>query len=82
MCHIDHKKRAACVRDLTELLKINGSRISGSSRDDHLRLAFHRDLHHLVIINESFVIDTIRNDMEISSGEVDRTSVCQMSAVV
>ena len=82
MCHIYHQICTAFVCDLTETWKINGSRISTCTGNDHFRFALHRDLFYFVIINESFVVNSIRYDVEISTGKVDRASVCQMSAVI
>ena len=72
MCHIDHKKRAACVRDLTELLKVDRARVGTGTGNDHLRLALEGNLHHLVVIDESLVVHTVRYDMKIGSGKIDR----------
>ena len=82
MRHIDHEHCTTCVCDLTESLEINGSRISGCPCNDHFWFTFHCKLFHFIIINESLVIDTIWYYMKITSGKIDRRTMCQMSTMV
>ena len=70
MCHINHQVSTAFICDLTEPLKINDSGISAGSCHDQLRLILHRQLLDLIIIDIALIIDTIRYNVEIFSGEV------------
>ena len=65
VCHIYHKDCANLICDLTEALEINRSRICRCTSYDHLWLAFLCDAEHLIIIDKSFVVDTVRYDVEI-----------------
>jgi len=80
--HIYHKYCANFVRYFTEFLEINGSGISTCTCDNHFGLALQCDFTKLVVIDESVIIYTVRYDVEIFTGNVNRASVCQMSAVV
>ena len=79
--HIHHQNGSHFV-DFPEFLKINGSRISGSSCDNHSGPAFQRSFPEPVIINEAFVIYAVRHDFEILAGDVYRASVGQMTTMV
>ena len=82
MGHIHHQHCANLIRNLTELLKINGAGIRGSACDDHLRLRLQRDLTQLIIIDETIIIHAIGHNMKILPGHIHRTPVCQMPTVI
>ncbi len=82
MRHIHHQNRADLISHLAELLKINRARISRRARNNHLRLIGKRKLPHLIIIQKTVVIDTIRNNVKIFARHINRTSVRQVPAVV
>ena len=69
--HVNHEHSTAGVRDLTEFLKVDRARVGTGTGNDHLRLALKGNLHHLVVIDESLVIYTVRYDMKIGSGKID-----------
>ena len=79
--HIYHQVSAYHIRDLTEALEIDLARICACTRDDELGIALLRDALHLVVIDETVVIDTVRNDVKVRSGEVHRAAVRQVPAV-
>ena len=80
--HIHHQHCTDLIGNLSEFLEINRSGICGGSCNNHLRLCFQCDLTKLIIIDKSVVIDTVGNNLEILAGNIYRTSVCQMSAVI
>lgn len=81
MRHIHHQVSAYLIGNLPEALEINCSRIGAGSGDNQLRLALLCNAKNFVIVQEAFVIDTVRNDVEIGSGEICGASVGQMSAI-
>ena len=70
--HVNHEHGTAGVRDLTEFLKVDRARVGTGTCNNHLRLALEGNLHHLVVIDESLVVHTVRYDMKIGSGKIDR----------
>ena len=82
VCHIYKKDCANFVSDLPKFLEIDRSCICGGTCDDHLRLALLCDRHNIIIVDHTVIIHAVRYNIEIGSGKIDRTSVCQMSAVV
>ena len=82
MSHIHHQHCPAGVSDLTEFLEIDGSRIGAGPCDDHLWLALHGDLHHVVVVDEALIVYPVGHNVKISSGKVYGASMGQMSAVI
>ena len=80
--HVDPEDGAALVDDLTEAFEVDDARVRGGTGDDHLRLLFHGDSLEFVIVDVTFIIDTIRDDVEEETGEVDGRTVSQVSAGV
>ena len=81
MSHIYHEVSANLICNLAETLEINRSRISTCTCNDQLRLCLHCDLFELVIVDKSVVIYSVRNNVEIQTGEVDWASVSQMTTI-
>ena len=72
MRHIDHQVRADLIGNLAEALEVDCAGICGRAADDHLGLAFLRDLKHLIIIDTmGFGIDAVADDVEILAADVD-----------
>ncbi len=72
MRDIHHQHRADLIGNLPELLEINGSGIGGRARHNHFRSALQCNLSHIIVIEESVVIDAIRHTLEILAGHIDR----------
>ena len=79
--HIDHQIGAARIGDFTEFREIDGTGIGAGTRDDKLRLKFHRFLHNGVIIDKAVFSDAVGTDIVIFAGDIDRGAVGQMTAV-
>ena len=82
MRNIHHEHRAHLIGNLSEFLKINGSRISGCTGNYHLRLALQCNLSHIIVIEESFVIDAIRHAVKVLARHINRRPMGQMSAMI
>ena len=82
MSHINHQKSTNFIGDLAETLEVDLSGICTCTGYDQLWLAFLCDALYLIIVDEAFVVDTVRNTVEVFTGKVNRASVCQMSAVI
>ena len=80
--HIDEQVSADLVRDLCELRKVDGTRISGSAGDDHLRLLLLGHFADSVVVDIAVVVHAVGNDMVQQTGLVDRGAVGQVAAVV
>ena len=63
MRHIDEQVCADLVCDLSELFKINGTRISGGAGDDHLRLLLLRQVADCVIVDVAVVVYAVGNNV-------------------
>ena len=80
--HVDHEVSADGIGDLAELGKIDRAGIGGGAGKDHLGLALLRDAVDLVIIEHlRLVVEGVGNLMEVLTGNVDRASVGEMTAV-
>ena len=82
MRHIDEQVCADLVCDLSELFKINGTRISGGAGNDHLRLLLLRHVADCVIVDVAVVVYAVGNNVVEQTGLVDRRAVGQVAAVV
>ncbi len=82
MSDISHEDCAASVGSFPELLKVDRSSVSGSACDDQLRLCLYRDPLELVIVDEAVLIHAVRNDIEVSAGDVGSAAVCEMAALI
>ena len=65
MRHVHHKNGSDFVCNLTELLKVNGSCISACPCNDQFWAALLCYAEHLIIVEESLVIDTVRHAVVI-----------------
>ena len=65
--HVHHKDRSYRVCNLTESLEVNHTRICGGTCDDKLWLAFRGNPCNFVIVDESVLFYTIRNDVEVGT---------------
>ena len=72
VCNICHQICSYLISNLTEFLEINRSGISACSRNNHLRLLSQCDLPHIIIIDKAFIIDSIRYDVKIFTGNIHR----------
>ena len=82
MSHIYHQISPHLVCNLTEFLKIYHSGVGACSRNDQLRPALFRDPSNFLVIDHAFLIDTIRCDLKIFSGHIDRRSMRQVTAMI
>ena len=79
--HVDHEQRADFIRDLLECLEIDGSRIRGSAGYDQLRLMLLRLFADIVVVDALVLAQSIGYEVVGFTGDVDRGSVGQVSAV-
>ena len=80
--HINHKYGADFVGNIRKDLEINRSGVSGRTGDQQLGLILLRHIPNLVIIDQAgLVIDIIRNNIIVLTGNISRTAVRQMAAV-
>ena len=80
--HIDKQVRANLVRDLSELGKVDRTRISGRARNNHLGLLLLGEITQRIIIDIAVIIHAVRDDIIQQAGLVDRRAVRQMAAVI
>ena len=82
MCHINHQICPYFICNLTEFLKINDPCISTCTCHDQLRSAFSGNTGNFFIIDHTVIIYSIIYRLEVGSGHICSTSMCQMSAVI
>ena len=80
--HVDPEDGTALVGDLTEALEVDDARVRGGTGDDHPRLLFHSDSLEFIVVDVTFVVDAVRDDVEEETGEVDGRTVGQVTAGV
>ena len=81
MRHVHHEHRAAFVRDLPELGKIDHTRICAGPGHDQLRALLQRDLPHRLIIDAlALGIYAIIDELIQQAAEVQRMPMRQMAA--
>ena len=79
---IDPHNGSHCIADLPDPLEVDKARISGRARADHLRLMFVGEALQFVIVDPLiFLADTIGDDVEPLSGEVDLRTMGQVSTL-
>ena len=81
VCHVNHQICSNRLCNFCQLREINDSWICTCTCNNHLRLVFLCQSSYLVIINGFIIAQTIGNEVEILTGNIDRRTVCQMSAV-
>ena len=81
MRHIHHQVCTHLIGDLPEFFKINHAGISAGSCHDQLRAALSGDSANLFIVDEAIVVDSIRMNLKIFSGQIGGASMGQMPAV-
>ena len=83
MCHIDHQVSADLISNLSELGKIDGTRISRRTGNNQFGFMLLCQLHQVVIVNSAGLrIDAIRDDIEILTRDIDLGTMGQMSAFI
>ncbi len=79
--HIDEQVSADAVSDFTHFRPVNDTGVSGETTDDHLRFVFLSLLRHVVVVNFTGLINTVRDDVVQFAGEVNRGAVSQVAAL-
>ena len=82
MSDICHQISTHFISDFTEFLEIDGSGISGSTAYDQFRTNFQCNTANFFIIDDTIIIDTIRNNVKILTGKVGFAAVGQMTAMI
>ena len=80
--HIHHQIGSHLICDLPELFKINDPRIRTGSCYDQLWLFSFCNLTDHVIIDHALIVHSVKRSFKIRSGNINRRSVSQMSAMV
>jgi hypothetical protein len=81
--HVGEKERADLVRDLAELVRLDGARVGRAARDDQLRPVLLREPQHLVVVHDHRVpLDAVVDDRVQPAGEVHLQPVREVAAVV
>ena len=81
VCHVDKQIGANFMGNLSEFIKADLARISGSAGNDHLRFVFQCQFANLVIVDALGVVQAVWNEVVVGTGDVDRAAVGQMAAV-
>ncbi len=79
--HVDKQVCADAVSDFTHFCPVNHAGVGREATDNHLRLVLFGQLRHLVIVNFTGLIDTVRYDVVQFTGEVNRGAVSQVAAL-
>ncbi len=81
VCHIHHQISADAVGNLSQLLEVDDPRIGAGPGHDHFRLIFISEpLEVFVVDLLRFLIHTVRDDLEETSGKVHRVPMRQVAA--
>ncbi len=81
--HVAEQERADLVRDRTETVGLDHTRIRGATADDDLRARLLRQPQHLVVVDRHRLArDAVVDDVVQPAREVDLVTVRQMAALV
>ena len=82
VCHINQQQSAVSMRDISDAFEIDNARISAGTGNNQFRMMLFSQLVHSFIINQlGFRINSIMNNVEISTGNIYRGSMAQMTAL-
>ena len=82
MCHINEQQSAVLMSNISNAFKINDTRICAGTGNNQLRLIFFRLSLDISIINHfGFLVYTVVNYVEIGTGNINRGSMAQMTAL-
>ncbi len=81
MSHVNHKICAAGLCNFADSSEIYDSRVGGGTCNNHFRLELNCPSFKLIIVNEAFVIDTVRLKFIELAAHIDRRAVRKVTAV-
>jgi len=82
MCHINQQQSAVSMRNISDALEIDNTRISAGTGNNQLRvMLFNQFFHSFVIKQLGFRINAIMYNIKIGTGNIYRGSMAQVTAL-
>ena len=82
MCHIYHKVCTDTLCDLRKSLEVDLSGVSACTGNNEFRLLFLCESLYLIVVEHScLVIEAVRNEIKVFTGNIDGRTVREVSAV-